>query len=152
MQFHVILDWLITAADCIVFNILRQTQNGRHFPEDIFKCTFWNEIAQISIDISVKFTPKGQINNISALVQIMAWSQPSNKRLSEPMMVTLLLKNRWIFSLMGELCGVYCFYFAQMFALSRTYYSDCCHVYEVWGTHWERTNRDEYFACILYTK
>ena len=41
---------------------------GRHFPDDIFKCTFLNENVLISIKISLKFVPKGQINNIPALV------------------------------------------------------------------------------------
>ena len=41
------------------------------------------------IEISLKFVPKGPINNIPALVQIMAWHQPGDKPLSEPMMVRL---------------------------------------------------------------
>ena len=40
--------------------------------------------------ISLKFVPKGPINNIPALVQIMAWCWPGNKPLSEPMTVSLL--------------------------------------------------------------
>ena len=43
-----------------------------HFPGDIFKCIFLNENVLISIKISLKFVPKGQINNIPALVYIMA--------------------------------------------------------------------------------
>ena len=39
------------------------------------------------INISLKFVPKGQINNIPELVQIMAWHQPDDKPLSEPMML-----------------------------------------------------------------
>ena len=42
--------------------------NGRHFPDDIFKCIFVNENVLISIKISLKFVPNGQINNIPALV------------------------------------------------------------------------------------
>ena len=42
--------------------------NGRHFPDDIFKCIFLNENILISIKISLKFVPTGQINNIPALV------------------------------------------------------------------------------------
>ena len=42
--------------------------NGRHFLHDIFKCIFLNENVLISIKISLKFVPKGQINNIPALV------------------------------------------------------------------------------------
>ena len=49
-------------------NTLRPRQNGRHFPDDIFKCIFFNENVLISIKISLKFVPKGQINNIPALV------------------------------------------------------------------------------------
>ena len=41
--------------------------------------------------ISLEFVPKGPINNIPALVQIMAWCSPGNKPLSEPMMVNLLM-------------------------------------------------------------
>ena len=71
-------------------NTLRPRQNGRHFTDDIFKCIFLNENAWISLQISLKFVPKVQINNIPALVQIMAWRRPGDKPLSEPMMVSLL--------------------------------------------------------------
>ena len=49
-----------------------------------------NETVLISIKISLKFIPKGPINNIPALVQIMAWRRPGAKPLSEPMLPTLL--------------------------------------------------------------
>ena len=71
-------------------NPLRPRQNGRHFPDDIFRCIFMNENVRILVNISLKFVPKGLINNIPALVQIMAWRQPGDKPLSEPMMVNLL--------------------------------------------------------------
>ena len=48
---------------------------------------FLNETFIISINISLKFVPKGLINNIPALVQIMAWRRPGDKPLSEPIMV-----------------------------------------------------------------
>ena len=70
-------------------NTLRPRQNGRHFPDDIFKCIFLNQSIWISIAISLKFVPKGAINNISALVQIMAWRRSGDKPLSEPMMISL---------------------------------------------------------------
>ena len=47
----------------------------------------------ISISISLKFVPNGQINNIPAFVQIMAWHPPGNKQLFEPMMVSLPMHN-----------------------------------------------------------
>ena len=71
------------------FNTLRPRQNGRHFADDIFNCIFLNENVWIPIRISLKFVPKGQINNIPALVQIIAWRRPGDKPLSEPMMVSL---------------------------------------------------------------
>ena len=70
-------------------NSLRPRQNGRHFTDDTFKRIFLNENVLISIKISLKFVPKGQINNIPALVQIMAWCRPGDKPLSEPRMVSL---------------------------------------------------------------
>ena len=38
----------------------------------------------------MNFVPKGTINNISALVQIMAWHRPGGKPLSEPIVVRSL--------------------------------------------------------------
>ena len=75
----------------IVFSIntLRPRQNGRHFPDDIFKWIFLNENVWISINISLKFVPRGRINNMPTLVQEMAWHRPGDKPLSEPMMVRL---------------------------------------------------------------
>ena len=68
---------------------LRPRQNGRHFPDDIFKWIFLNENVWISINISLKFVPMGPINNITTSVQVMAWRRPGDKPLSEPMMVSL---------------------------------------------------------------
>ena len=63
--------------------------HGRHFADDIFKCIFLNENIWIPITISIKFVSKGPINNIPALVQIMAWRRPGDNPLSEPIMVAL---------------------------------------------------------------
>ena len=68
---------------------LRPRQNGPHFADDIFKCIFLNENVWISIIISLRFVPTGPINNIPALVQMMAWCRPGDKPLSESMMVSL---------------------------------------------------------------
>ena len=73
-----------------LFNTLGSRQNGRHFANDILKYIFLNENIWILLQISLKFVPKVQVNNIAALVQIMAWRQPIDKPLSEPMMVSLL--------------------------------------------------------------
>ena len=67
------------------FNTLRPRQDGRHFPDNIFKCIFLNE----NVSISLKFVPKSPINNTPAMVQIMAWRRPGDKPLSEPMVISL---------------------------------------------------------------
>ena len=63
---------------------VRSRQNGHHFADDIFKRIYLNENISISINISLKFIPYGPIDNISALVHIMAWHRPGDKPLSEP--------------------------------------------------------------------
>ena len=70
-------------------NTLRPRPNDRLFPDDIFKWVFLNKNVWISIEISLKFVPKGPINDIPSLVQIMAWRRSGDKPLSEPMMVRL---------------------------------------------------------------
>ena len=79
---------------CIVmfftsFNSLRPRQNERHFAHDIFNCISLIENVLIPIEITRKFVPGGPINNIPALVKIMAWRRPGDKPLSEPMMDSL---------------------------------------------------------------
>ena len=71
-------------------NTLRPRQNGRRFPDDPFKRIFLNENVRILIKIALKIVPKGPINNIPPLVQIMAWRRSGDKPLSEPVMVSLL--------------------------------------------------------------
>ena len=75
----------------ICFLLLVLTHWGRdkmatHFADDIFKCIFFEENIWFTIKISLKFVPKGSINNNQALFQIMAWFGPGGKLLSEPMM------------------------------------------------------------------
>ena len=72
-------------------NTLRSRQNGHHFPVDTSKYIFFNVNIWISIKISLKFAPKGPINNIPSLVQIMACCHPGDKPLSVSMMVSLLM-------------------------------------------------------------
>ena len=69
---------------------LRPWQNGRHFAYYIFKCIFSNENVWISLKIALKFVSTVRINNIAALVEIMAWRLPGDKPLYQPMMVSLL--------------------------------------------------------------
>ena len=66
---------------------LRPRQDGRYFADDVLKCIFLNENVWISLKIPPKFVPRSPINNIRALVQIMAWRRPGDKPLAEPMLV-----------------------------------------------------------------
>ena len=65
------------------------THWGRDKMAAIFRCIFLNENVWIFITISLIFFPKGRINNIPALVQIMAWRRRGDKPLSESMMISL---------------------------------------------------------------
>ena len=61
----------------------------------------WMKMLEFLIEMSLKFVPKGPINNIPALVQIMACRRPGDKPLSEPMMVCLpthicLTRPQWV--------------------------------------------------------
>ena len=90
------------ASDCVTpsnakpcharrsFNTFRPRQDGRHFQDDVFKWIFLNENVWISVEVLLKFVPMVPINNIVALVQIMAWRRSGDKPLSEPMMANLL--------------------------------------------------------------
>ena len=90
-------------------NTLRPRQNGRRFADDTFKGIFLNENVRISMKISLKFVPKGPINNNPALFQIMAWRRSGDKPLSEPMMVSLLThicvtRPQWVKALSDMTC------------------------------------------------
>ena len=61
-------------------NTLRSKLNGRHFPDDIFERIFVNENEWILIKISLKFVPRGLINNIPALIPLGA----GGNAISEP--------------------------------------------------------------------
>ena len=88
MECQIWQPWLILLSH-YSFNTLKPGQDGRHFADDIFKWIFLNEFIWISIKVSLKFVPRGPINNNPALVQIMAWRRPGDKPLSEPMVVSL---------------------------------------------------------------
>ena len=67
-----------------------------------FQMHFFDENIWIFINISLTLDHKGQINNIPALVSIMAWRRPGNNPLSEPMTVSLLMhicvtRPQWVY-------------------------------------------------------
>ena len=61
---------------------LQLTHWGRDKMAAISQTTFWNAFSWmklwISLKISLKFVPKGPINNIPTLVQVMAWFRPGD--------------------------------------------------------------------------
>ena len=77
------------ACRSLCITTMRPRQNGRHFPDGIFKCIFLNGNVQISIKILLKFVPNDLIKNNPALDQIMAWRLQGDKPLSEPIMFRL---------------------------------------------------------------
>ena len=94
----------INGSALAIINTLRPRQNGRRFADDIFKYIFLNENVRILAKLSLKFVPEGPIDNIPALVQIMAWRRPGDKPLSETMMVRLpthicVTRPQWVNSL-----------------------------------------------------
>ena len=66
-----LLHWQIICGDNVIsacytdvaVNTMRPRKNGCHFPDNIFRCVFFYESWCILIEISLKFLPKGPINN-----------------------------------------------------------------------------------------
>ena len=69
-------------------DLLWPRQNGRQGRQ--FQMHLFNEDVWISLRISLKFVSNGPINNILAMVLVMAPCLPGNRPLSEPVMVSLL--------------------------------------------------------------
>ena len=139
--------WLVQSpllqACAVVINSLRPRQNGRLSADDTFKRIFLNENIRISTKNSLKFLPKGLINNIPALVLIMAWCRPGDNPLSESMLVRSLTqicvtRRQWVNAvietgdkvslyrtLLKQLCHVQCEF--GIFRKSTEHLSGWCH-------------------------
>ena len=63
--------------------------------DNIFKCIFLNENDRILIQISLKFVPRGPIDNKPALVQVMAWRRTGDEPLPEPMLTQFTDTYMW---------------------------------------------------------
>ena len=74
----------------VSLRLLRIEQNGRHFTDDMFKRIFLNENVLIWNKISLKYVPWDLIDNMPALVAIMAWRRSGDKPLSKPMLTQLV--------------------------------------------------------------
>ena len=112
-------------------NTLRPRQNRGHFADDIFKCIFLNENAWVPIKILLKLVPRGPINNIPALVQIMAWRRLGDKPLFEPMMVSLpthicVTRPQWVNICINLKCII-------CYANHITIIRKCCIIQSYWS-------------------
>ena len=58
--------------------------------DDIFNCIFLNENDRIPIQTSLRYVPRGPIDNNLALVQVMAWCRTGDKPLPEAMMTQFI--------------------------------------------------------------
>ena len=96
------------------------------FPDDTFKCIFLNENMSVAIEISLKFVPKCIINNIPALVQIMAWRWPGDKPSSFPIVI-IFFRSR-VSEMFGTSYSVtYCIYIPGKLGFCSHHY---CAVYD----------------------
>ena len=128
---------MVLHGELLELNTLRPRQNGRRFADDIFKRIFLNENVRISIKISLKFVPKGPINNIPALVQIMAWRRSGDKPLSEPVMVKLLTYicvtlPQWVNSLAPERFELTCRWITSKLILVTGGWNISCEIARRW--------------------
>ena len=71
--------FMVTLEDDATINVFvshwRPEQNGQHFPNNILKCIFFNEIIWLLIKISLKFVPEDPVGyNESALFLVNGWA------------------------------------------------------------------------------
>ena len=81
--------WKMFPFDDVIMMVVDALRPMGATPSAATQRIFFNWKFFILIQISLKYVPKGPINNNPALVQIMAWHRPGAKPLSEPMMVRL---------------------------------------------------------------
>ena len=98
--------FILIGMSCLI-NTLRLRRNRQHLQMTFSNAFFFNDCVWISLTISLKFVPRVPINNIPALVQIMAWCRPGDKPLSEPKMVSLpmhicVTQPQWVNTLRSE--------------------------------------------------
>ena len=107
---HKTIIWVNVGQDVWRHIVLSGDNELTHWGRDkmaaIFRTTFsngfsWMKMYELQTKIPLKFVPKGPINNILALVQIMAWRRSGDKPLSESMMVNLptpicIIRPQWV--------------------------------------------------------
>ena len=114
-------------------NSMRPRQDGRLFADDTFKRIFLNENIRISTKNSLKFVPRGLINNIPALVLIMAWRRPGDKPLSETTLVRSLThicvtRPQWVNSLAPGKCSINFKSIIFKLTIQKSSLGTCCEI------------------------
>ena len=133
-------------------NTLRPKQNGHHFADDTFKRIFLHENVRILIKMSLKCVPKCSINDIPALVQIMAWRRPGDKPLSEPMMARLLThiyvtRPQWVSMLCTYILK--CITISWKLVLLKDTWDSISRVTSYLSLRWTDVMNHHYQICIL---
>ena len=82
----ILINGILVETSKIDVNSSLPAQVGCDFADDMFRCIFMNEKVFHVVRISLKSVRKGPVDNISALVQIMAWYRTGDKALTEPML------------------------------------------------------------------
>ena len=123
----------------IVYVSVYLTHWGRGKVAAIFQTTLLNEFSWMKMykfRLRFHWSLFPQINNIPALVQIMAWRRPGVKPLSEPMMVNLLrhlcvTRPQWVNSMRPSDAYMRLYNIptlVQIMACHRHYLNQCCHI------------------------
>ena len=111
-RFHSLFEiYMRLLALLVMMAFLLHASRPRH--NVILKRIFLSENIRISIKNSLNLIPRGPINNIPALAQIMAWCLSGNKPLSEPMMVSFLMhlcvtRPQWVKTARISKLVIYC--------------------------------------------
>ena len=137
--YHAVLPSIIR-HNIDLLNTLRPIRNGRHFTDDTFKCILLNENVWNLNNISLKFVPTSRINNIPSFVQIMAWCQPGDKPLSDPMIVRLpthicVTRLQWVKHSFLTYTGIF---HSMIHEYALAEYCTCC------------INKDSYWFVFLF--
>ena len=109
----------------------------------------WMKMFEFRLKFHWSFFPRVQLNNIPAMVQIMAWRRPDDKPLYEPMMVNLpthicVARPQWVKTLRMMMIpqGRYCIY-------HKIPTRFCCFI---WGGVYHQLLGDSYETIALMNK
>ena len=79
--------WVLKNLGAIIGWCLQHTEAESYFSNGIFRCIFFIECHCVFIEISLKFVPKGPVDNTYLLYLLMTQHHIGNKSLPEPMMI-----------------------------------------------------------------